>query len=64
MRITKENIDGFIYGTTMNCDNYCVTHIDYIPDYITHLYCGDNRLTSLPKLPESLIDLYCYELTL
>ena len=59
MRITKENIHEFIDETIMNCDNYCVTHIDYIPDHITHLYCHYNKLTSLPKLPESLEHLYC-----
>ena len=60
MRITKENINEFIYGTSMDCDNRGITHIEYIPEGITNLYCGDNRLTELPKLPDGLIDLYCY----
>ena len=59
MRITKYNINEFIYGSMMNCDNMGVTHIDYIPEGITHLYCGSNKLTSLNKLPESLTHLDC-----
>ncbi len=59
MHITKENIHKFIYGKTMNCDNKDITHIEYIPDGITHLYCRNNKLTSLPKLPNGLISLYC-----
>ena len=60
MRITKENIDRFIYGTIMDCSNKGITHIEYIPDGIIHLYCSNNKLTELPKLPESLEYLYCY----
>ena len=60
MRITKENIHKFIYGTSMDCRDKGITHIDYIPDHIKYLYCGDNKLTSLPKLPESLRNLNCY----
>ena len=60
MRITKENIHEFIEGTIMNCDNIGVTYIEYIPDHIKYLLCGDNRLTELPKLPDGLIYLYCY----
>ncbi len=60
MRITKENIHEFIDGTTMNCYDKEITHIEYIPDHITHLYLGSNELTELPNLPDSLTDLYCY----
>ena len=61
MRITKENIHEFIYGTTtMNCYNKGITHIEYIPDNIIFLYCYNNKLTKLPKLPESLEYLHCY----
>ena len=60
MYITKENIDKFIEGTEMNCRNKSIiTHIEFIPEGITHLYCYNNELTSLPKLPESLTHLYC-----
>ena len=61
MHITKENIHRFIGGTTMDCYNKGITHIDYIPEGITHLYLGKNELTELPKLPDSLTDLYCYD---
>ena len=63
MRITKYNINEFINGTIMNCsdnDIRGITHIDYIPEGITHLYCNNNELTELPKLPESLECLDCY----
>ena len=59
MYITKENIDKFIGGTTMDCYNMDITHIDYIPEGITHFDCSNNQLTSLPKLPESLMYFYC-----
>ena len=54
MLITKENINEFIEGTTMDCSNMYITGIDYIPETITHLYCDNNKLTELPKLPDSL----------
>ena len=63
MHITKYNINEFINGTIMNCsdnDIRGITHIDYIPEGITHLYCNNNELTELPKLPESLECLDCY----
>ena len=60
MRITKDNINKFIKGTSMDCYNIGITKIDYVPEGITHLYCSDNELTELPKLPESLKYLYCY----
>ena len=59
MRITKENINKFIEGSSMDCSNTGITHIEYIPDGIKRLYCHSNKLTELPKLPESLTDLYC-----
>jgi Leucine-rich repeat (LRR) protein len=30
-------------------------------NYILHINCSDNQLTSLPKLPNSLQILYCYD---
>ena len=60
MRITKENIHKFIYGTIMNCDHYGITGIDYIPEGITSLLCLGNKLTNLPHLPEGLVVLNCY----
>ena len=60
MRITKDNINEFIYRTTMNCDNYGITGIDYIPEGITSLLCLGNKLTNLPHLPEGLVVLNCY----
>ena len=59
MHITKGNIDRFIEGTEMDCDNKGITKIEFIPDGIRYLYCGSNKLTELPKLPESLLELYC-----
>ena len=59
MQITKKNIDEFIEGTTMYGSNMYITHIDYIPDHITHLYCYNNKLTSLPNLPDRLRYLNC-----
>ena len=60
MRITKDNIHKFIkHDITMNCDNYGITHIDYIPDNILYLECLNNELTELPELPSKLIGLYC-----
>jgi Leucine-rich repeat (LRR) protein len=59
MRITKDNINEFIKGTSVDCSNKRITHIEYIPDGITHLYFYYNQLTELPKLPESLTNLYC-----
>ena len=71
MRITKDNIGRFINTNDwddkdiMDCSRMNITHIDYIPDHITHLYCYDNELTELPKLPESLkyLDCFCNKLT-
>ena len=60
MRITKDNINEFIKGTSVDCSNKRITHIEYIPDGITHLYFYYNQLTELPKLPESLTHLYCF----
>ena len=60
MRITKDNINKFIKGTSVDCIDIGVTKIDYIPEGITHLYLGSNKLTELPKLPDSLTDLYCH----
>jgi hypothetical protein len=60
MHITKKNIHKFINGITMNCNNMGITHIDYIPESITHLYCYNNKLTSLLKLPYSLKYLKSY----
>ena len=68
MRITKYNINEFIEGTIMNCSDKGITHIEYIPDGITDLYCYNNKLTQLltmgdsygiPKLPDSLKSLHC-----
>ena len=59
MRITKENINKFIEGSSMCCSNKGITHIEYIPDGIKRLYCYNNNITSLPKLPDSLIRLNC-----
>ena len=59
MLVTKENINEFIEGSSMDCPDMDITHIEYIPDGITGLYCWNNKLTELPKLPESLTDLYC-----
>ena len=70
MWITKENINEFIEGSSMDCPDMDITHIEYIPDGITHLYCDNNELTELPKLPDGLIHLYCehnnlqYEITI
>ena len=66
MIITKDNINQFINNNDwddkdiMNCGNMGVTKIDYIPDNIKYLDCQYNRLTELPKLPESLIGLFCH----
>ena len=60
MRITKDNINEFIKGTTMDCYNKGITHIDFIPDNIKYLHCNNNKLTKLPKLPNGLISLYCF----
>ena len=59
MRITKDNINEFIGGTSMDCYSMGITKIEFIPEGIKALFCGDNKLTELPKLPESLIHLYC-----
>ena len=59
MRITKDNINKFIKGTSMDCYNIGITKIDYVPEGITHLDCSNNQLTKLPNLPESLEYLYC-----
>ena len=59
MRITKDNINGFIKGTIMNCYNMDITKIDYVPEGITHLDCSNNKLTKLPNLPNNFKYLYC-----
>ena len=59
MIITKDNINKFIEGSSMDCSNKGITHIEYIPDGITRLDCYNNKLTELPKLPDSLTNLYC-----
>ena len=59
MHITKDNINQFIDGSSMDCSNKGITHIEYIPDGIIHLYCHNNKLTELPKLPDGLISLWC-----
>ena len=59
MHITKDNINQFINGSSMDCSSKGITHIEYIPDGITRLFCRNNKLTELPKLPESLISLCC-----
>ena len=70
MRVTKSNINKFIEGSSMDCSNTGITHIEYIPDGIKRLYCYNNKLTELPKLPESLYYLDCkhnnlpYEITI
>ena len=61
MLITKDNINEFIEGATMNCFNKNITYIEFIPEGIRYLHCGYNKLTELPKLPESLIHLNCYD---
>ena len=60
MVITKDNINKFIEGSSMDCSNKGITHIDYIPDGITRLFCQWNRLTELPKLPDGLKYLHCH----
>ena len=45
MRVTKSNINKFIEGTRINCPDMGITHLEYIPDGITHLYCDNNELT-------------------
>ena len=59
MRITKDNINQFINGITMNCNNMSITHIDYIPDNIIFLNCSYNNLIKLPDLPNRLRYLQC-----
>ena len=59
MRITKDDIGEFINGSLMDCSNKGITHIEYIPDGITSLFCDYNKLTELTKLPESLEYLDC-----
>jgi len=65
MRITKDNIDRFIGGLIMRCNNMDITKIEFIPEGITHLYCYNNNLTELPILPDNLkyLDCSCNELT-
>ena len=60
MRVTKDNINEFIEGSSMYCSDMGITNIEYIPDGITRLDCNNNQLTELPKLPESLTRLFCY----
>ena len=60
MIITKDNINKFIKGTTIDCSNMDITRLEYIPDGIIHLSCEHNKLTELPKLPEGLVILNCY----
>lgn len=59
MIITKNNINKFIDGTRMYCSNMGITHIDYIPPYLTSLECDNNKLTEIPELTEGLKSLYC-----
>ena len=59
MRITKDNIHLFIYGTTMDCIDKDITYIEFIPDCIKYLYCYNNKLTELPNLPDRLRYLNC-----
>ena len=65
MRITKENIDKFIRkndytgNLILDCSYMNITHIDYISQSITNLYCDTNQLTKLPKLPDGLEYLIC-----
>ena len=59
MEINKDNINEFIFGTTMDCSNKQITNIESIPQYITYLNCSNNKLTKLPKLPNNIRYLYC-----
>ena len=59
MRITKDNINQFIKGSLMDCNNKGITHIDYIPDNIIFLNCSYNNLIKLPDLPNRLRYLHC-----
>ena len=59
MIINKTNINQFINGTTMDCSECGITEIEFVPGYITNLYCWNNQLTSLPKLPDGLTFLNC-----
>ena len=59
MIIDKTNIGQFIDRTEMNCSAMYITEIKFIPDYISQLYCDNNKLTSLPPLPVGLIVLWC-----
>ena len=61
MKIDKSNINQFIKGPIMDCFDYGITKIEFIPEYITELNCWNNRLTSLPELPDGLIELHCYD---
>ena len=47
MHITKDNINQFINGTSMDCSDFGITRLEYTPDGITHLYCYNNKLTKL-----------------
>ncbi len=59
MKIDKSNIDQYITGATLRISKVGVTSIEDIPDYITNIFCSNNKLNSLPKLPESLERLWC-----
>jgi hypothetical protein len=47
MHITKDNINQFINGTSMDCSDFGITRLEYTPDGITHLYFYNNKLTKL-----------------
>ena len=54
MIITKSNINKFIEGSSMDCSNKGITHIEYIPDGITRLFCYNNKLTSMKGCPNEV----------
>ena len=60
MVINKDNIHKYIKnGSILSCANKGITSIEYIPDYISSIYCKGNKLTQLPKLPNNLRILSC-----
>jgi len=59
MRIDKSNMYKYISGNSINFNNCGVTSVEYFPEGIRTIHCGDNNLTELPPLPKSVRTLNC-----
>ena len=60
IEVEYEDITAFLNSSVILPNDERLILLDKLPNNITHIDCGGNKLTSLNNLPDSIIELYCW----